>query len=70
MQTQLYQDLPTVPLLYAVNQSANTSDISDFLAHKENKSLVPTAVPEERGKRESKKTSHTLVTNLNQIVNH
>ena len=40
-----YLGLPTAPLLYARNLRANTSDIFDFSAHKENTSLVPIAMP-------------------------
>lgn len=43
-----YLDWPIAPSLYAANQSANTSDIFDFLVQRENKSLVPTAMPEKK----------------------
>lgn len=45
---RIYLDWPIAPSLYAANQSANTSDIFDFLVHRENKSLVPTAMPEKK----------------------
>ena len=53
-QNKLYLDLPIAPLLYAVNQSANTSDIFDSLAHKKSTSLVPTAAMPRERERESK----------------
>lgn len=55
----LYLGLLNDPSLYATSRNASTSDIVDFVAHKERKNLVQVAMPERKQMQEQWKNKNT-----------